>query len=113
MVDFLVEKSSEDAYTDVIGLKSYAAFFYGARMPEDVNNPRFKAWASRTYPDVATFDAIKWRSAYGKWLREGDIDKPVWMVTNARKQEQFSKMPGFQSAGNKNGFYFFYRAPQP
>ena len=113
MIDFLDEKSREDVYTDVIGLKSYAQLFYGKRTPKDVNNPRFKAWAARTYPDVAEFDAIKWRSAYGKWLREGDIDKPVWMVTNARKQQLFIGMPGFEPRGNKNGFYFFYRAPQP
>ncbi len=113
MVDFFIDKSDEDCYTDVAGYKSYAHLFYGARTAEDVNNPIFLQWLANQGLDLQELTAIESRNAYGRWLLTGNIDKPAYFVTNIRKAGQFKDKAGLIPIEEKNGFYFFMRKPIP
>lgn len=108
MVDFFEEKSEEDAYKEVIGLKSYAHLFYGERQPSDNSNPLFIDWMHQQYPaDVYTAADI--RGNFTQWLLKGNIDKPAYFVTTVRKSKQYEQMPELELIGSKNGYVFFKR----
>ncbi len=111
MVDFLMDKSDEDCYTDIAGFKSYAHLFYGERKYDDVHNPVFTAWLKNQKPDTENITAIEYRQLYSRWLVEGDIDKPVYLITNARKKHYLDMHNDLEMIGNENGFYFYLRKP--
>ena len=106
MVDFLVEKSREDCYLDVIGYKSYAHLFYGARKPEDNKNEAFLSWLEVHHPNTKE-DPIAMRKYFSEWLLLGNTDKPVYFVTNVRKAENYKDQPQLIFLEQKNGFVFF------
>lgn len=110
MVDFFMDKSSEDCYTDVLGFKSYAQLFYGERKPGDNKNPVFVHWLKEEHP-AEKYSAVDYRKYYGEWLLNGNIDKPVYFVANARKAPQFQNLPQLSRLYDKNGFVFFKRVP--
>lgn len=112
MVDFFIEKSQEDCYTDIAGFKSYAHLFYGRRSQEDVNNPIFLQWARSRGMATTAATAMEYRNAYSMWLLEGNIDKPVYFVSNTRKAPQFDARPQLQRIGSRNGYYFYKREPE-
>ena len=112
MVDFFVEKSTVDCYTDIAGFKSYAHLFYGKRKQSDVNNPVFLKWVSAQGMQKNALTAMEFRQAYSRWLLEGNIDKPAYFVSNTRKAPQYDAKPQLKRIGSKNGFYFYVREPQ-
>jgi len=108
MVDFLIDKSDEDCYKEVVGLKSYAHLFYGARKQSDIGNPIFIAWMKNQHPAEA-YTAADYRRYFTEWLLTGNIDKPAYFVTTVRKSAQYEKMPALELLGSKNGYVFFKR----
>jgi len=106
MVDFLVENSSKDCYQDVIGYKSYAHLFYGARKPGDNKNPVFLNWMKDFHPDIKE-DPMLMRKYFSEWLLTGNTDKPVYFVTNVRKAQNYKDKPQLILLGQKNGFVFY------
>ena len=71
------------------GYKSYAHLFYTQKPPVDNEN----------YYDKS-------------WLYEGNIDRPVYVVTKINKAKDFENHPNFKEVGRKNGFVFFKREPK-
>ncbi len=106
MIDFFVKNSTEDCYQDVLGYKSYSHLFYGARKPEDINNPLFLNWMKEFHPDVKE-DPMAVRKYFSEWLLTGNTDKPVYFVTNVRKAENYIDQPQLILLEQKNGFVFF------
>lgn len=111
MVDFFEEKSDEDAYREVIGLKSYAHLYYGKRQPNDNGNPLFINWMQKQYP-ASSYTAADYRKNFTQWLIYGDIDKPVYFATTVRKADQYKKLNQLQLLSERNGYVFFKRMPQ-
>ena len=111
MVDFFESKSNEDAYKEVVGFKSYAHLFYGERKPSDNTNPVFKAWLQKMHP-AENYTAADYRRLFTEWLVNGNIDKPVYFVTNVRKSPIYEKQPQMELIERKNGYVFFKRMPQ-
>ncbi len=108
MVDFLLDKSDENCYTDVIGFKSYAHLFYGKRKPSDNRSPQFLQWLHTQHPAVE-YTSVEYRKYFSEWLLSGNTDKICYFVTNARKAGQFQTLPQLEQIGEKNGFVFFKR----
>ncbi|MEZ5013077.1 MAG: glycosyltransferase family 39 protein [Chitinophagales bacterium] len=112
MIDFLIDKSTEDCYTDVQGQKSYAPGFYGKHTPGIHDAPAFRSWLHAEHPE-AEDDPQLLRKQFSVWLQYGDIDKTAYIITNVRKKEHYMDSPQMEYIGNKNGFYFFKREPAP
>ncbi len=114
MVTFLKEQSKNDVYLNVIGFKSYAQYYYGAKQPEDLSSKEFekvlmqyKLDHNRTTIPPADFNLLE----YG-WHLNGNIDKPVLFVARARKSEKIkSQHPQLKQIGSSGGFVFFRREP--
>lgn len=92
-IHFFEEKSTEDAFLMVDGYKSYAHLFYGRIQPFP-------------HPEIPPEER-------GAWMARGPIDRPVYLVTKARRSEapDFSDVwfPEFEILGRKGGFDFFLR----
>lgn len=88
-IEFFKERQGEKAYVVTHGYKSYAHLFYTQKPPVDNEN----------YYDKS-------------WLYEGNIDRPVYVVTKINKAKDFENHPNFKEVGRKNGFVFFKREPK-
>lgn len=84
-IGFLKSIQTEDAYASSYGFKSYAPYFYGQ---VGLDN-----------------DA---RSSDVRWLIEGDIDKPVYLVAN-KPDTELSRNPAFKLIKSRGGFYIYKR----
>jgi len=85
-IEFLKSKQSEDVYLSSYGFKSYATYFYGKVRPE----------RNEQASDI-------------RWLIEGNIDKPAFLVTN-KPDTELSQNPSFQLIHSKGGFYIYTRS---
>ncbi len=47
-----------------------------------------------------------------EWLREGNIDKPVYAIVKNTKKEEMAKYTQFSLVKEENGFAFYLRLPQ-
>lgn len=111
MIDFLEEKSQESCYTEIIGFKSYAHLFYGERKMADTQHPLFMKWIHEQHPDTTALTAMDYRRLYGQWLMYGEIDKPAYLITNARKKDFLEVRTDISLVEAKNGYYFYVRKP--
>ena len=111
MIDFLEEKSQESCYTEIIGFKSYAHLFYGQRKLEDTTNPLYMKWIKEQHPDTTVLTPLDYRKLYGQWLMYGEIDKPAYLITNARKKDFLEVRTDISLVESKNGYYFYVRQP--
>jgi len=86
-VEFFSSVSTEDAYLETVGYKSYTHLFYGKI--KDNENPASKD---------------------EKWLLTGDIDKNVYFsIKNTGKEKFMTAYPDLKLLYEKNGFAFFMR----
>lgn len=89
VIEFFKEHKDEDAYMYTF-YKSYAMLFYGERLPGK---------------SPSEFN--------GRYLTQGDIDKPVYMVLRIdKKQEILPKYPDVKILYEKNGYVFCIRHPK-
>jgi hypothetical protein len=92
-VNFLREKSGEDAYFMVDGFKSYAHYFYGKTQPFP-------------HPEIP-------KEERGAWLARGPADKPVYLVTKGLRSQipHFHQawFPDFELIRREGGYEFFVR----
>lgn len=86
-IEFYEKHSSEDAYIQTIGFKSYAQYFYGKVKP-------FNKKASDE-----------------SWLLSGNIDKPVYLVMKLDNMKDHVN-PELKELYRKGGFVFFKRDPK-
>lgn len=86
-IDFLKSVSTEDAYIETLGFKSYAHFFYGKRKP-----------------------GLREESRSKSWLMTGNVDKKVYVILKADKKEKLLKQyPLLRILYEKNGYVFCIR----
>jgi phosphoglycerol transferase MdoB-like AlkP superfamily enzyme len=85
-VEFYESKVQEDCYIITHGYKSYAHLFYAKKRP---------------VTDERSYDK--------EWLLQGEVDKPVYIVTKIHKTEQLENLPTLKELYRKNGFVFYQR----
>ncbi|NRA49842.1 MAG: glycosyltransferase family 39 protein, partial [Phaeodactylibacter sp.] len=90
-VEFFKTHASEDAHYLVTGYKSYVHLFYA----------RPQASGEACFKNEACTDV----------LLNGDIDKPVYLVTKVHKADDHRANPNLELIEEKNGFVFFRRLP--
>lgn len=84
-IEFLKSVQTEDVYISSYGFKSYAPYFYG--------------WVKQDKDP---------RSSDVRWLIEGEIDKPVYLVTN-KPDTELSRNNAFTLVKARGGFYIYRR----
>jgi len=84
-IEFYESMQGKDAYVEAAGFKSFAPLFYTKKKPG--YNPE---------------------SLNEDWLRNGNIDKPVYYVTKITNKE-FENNPKIHLIYSKNGFCFYKR----
>jgi hypothetical protein len=89
-INFYKSISGQDAYVTTIGFYSYAPYFYFRKLP------------------VGNIE-----SSNKEWLLNGEIDKPVFIVTKSTAKSQFDKHPDCTFIKKEGGFLFYYRLPHP
>ncbi len=85
-IEFYKTKANEDCYVITHGFKSYGHLFYTQKK---------KVTNSESYNK--------------QWLLEGNVDKPVYLVTKINKADELKIYPQLQELYRKNGFVFFKR----
>lgn len=84
-ISFLKSVQNEDVYISSYGFKSYAPYFYGRVGP--TKHPK----------------ALDMR-----WLIEGEIDKPVYLIAN-KPDTELSRNSAFKMVKANGGFYIYRR----
>ena len=84
-IDFLKTLHDEDVYISTYDFKSYATYFYAKAKP--AQNPKAS--------DI-------------RWLIDGNIDKPVYLVSKNPSTE-LKLNPSFKMVLAKGGFYIYKR----
>jgi len=87
-IEFYEKMQGKDVYIHTFRFKSYADYFYARKMP--VKNEK---------------------ALDGKWLLEGDIDKPVYFVTKVNKMKHLKPYDDIKFQYQKGGFAFYLRQP--
>jgi len=87
-INFYKSISGQDAYATTIDFYSYAPFFYFQSKPGE-NSERSNK----------------------EWLLNGDIDKPVYIVTKATSMSKFVDRTDCRFIKVEGGFAFYYREP--
>ena len=88
-IEFFEERQGEDCYIYPVYYKSYAHYFYSARLPQNNN-------------------------ADQAWLMTGQLDKPCYLVTHDDPSDVAyicTTSPDAVKLYSKNGFAFFVRRP--
>lgn len=89
-INFYKSISGQDAYVTTIGFYSYAPYFYFRKLPGG-----------------------NIESSNKEWLLNGEIDKPVFIVTKSTAKSLFDKHPDCIFIKKEGGFLFYYRLPHP
>src|ERR1035437_1793330 len=89
-INFYKSISGQDAYVTTIGFYSYAPYFYFGKMPGG-----------------------NIESSNKDWLLNGEIDKPVYIVTKSTPKSQFDKRLDCVFLKQEGGFRFYCRIPTP
>ena len=87
-INFFKSIAGKDVYATTIGYFSYANYFYFEKMPGGKSDSENK-----------------------EWLLNGNIDKPVYMVTKSTEKSQMDKHPDCQFIRQEGGFLFYLRMP--
>ncbi len=85
-IEFFKELKGQDVYVNVIGYKSYAHYFY--------------------------FEQPMISDSYKKeldWQLNGEIDKPVYLVTRIDRLHEVESLPQLKEVKRKGGFVLFVR----
>lgn len=114
-ISFFEEAASKGYYSEVLGHKSYAPFFYGQRQPGITKNPLYVEWRKQQSPDflkeLGTRSENETR-LQREWMLNGVIDKPVYFVCkNTRAEEVRKDHPNLQEVRRAGGFVLFLRMP--
>lgn len=88
-INFYKSISGQDVYVTTIGFYSYAPYFYFRKMPE-----------------------AKTESSDKEWLLNGDIDKPVYIVTQSTKRNLLDNHSDCKLIKQEGGFLFYLRLPK-
>ena len=88
-INFYKSISGQDVYVTTIGYYSYAPYFYFRKMP-----------------------GANIESSNKEWLLNGEIDKPVYIVTQSTKKILLDKHPDCTFIKQEGGFLFYYRLPK-
>ncbi len=85
----------KDVYLNVLGFKSYAHLFYSQK--------QFKHSAKAIGMS---------QDDYEKWLKEGDINKPVYFVCKIQDKDDYKDLPNIELIKSEGGFAFYKRLPK-
>ena len=85
-ITFFKSKVNEKCYVITDGYKSYGHLFYTKKPP-----------------------VTDERSFQKDWLLQGDVDRPVYVVTKIHKADNLRAFDTLEEIGSKNGFVFFKR----
>ena len=88
-INFYKSISGQDVYVTTVGFYSYAPYFYFRKMPGG-----------------------NIQSSNKEWLLNGEIDKPVYIVSKSTSKVMFDKHPDCRFIKQEGGFLFYYRMPQ-
>jgi hypothetical protein len=88
-INFYKSISGQDVYVTTIDFYSYAPFFYFQTKPGENSDRSNK-----------------------EWLLNGDIDKPVYIVTKATSRSKFVNRSDCRFIKQEGGFAFYYREPK-
>ena len=87
-INFYKSISGQDVYVTSVGFYSYAPYFYFQKMPGG-----------------------NIESSKKEWLLNGEIDKPVYIVTKSTAKNLFDKHPDCRLIKQEGGFLFYCRLP--
>ncbi len=87
-INFYKSISGQDVYVTSVGFYSYAPYFYFQKMPGGNTE-----------------------SSKKEWLLNGEIDKPVYIVTKSTAKNLFDKHPDCRLIKQEGGFLFYCRLP--
>jgi hypothetical protein len=88
VIDFLKSISNQDVYVTTSGFYSYAPFFYFGTKPDGKSERSDK-----------------------DWLINGNIDKPVYIITKPAYRNLFNKRADCRFLKQEGGYLFYYREP--
>ena len=86
-IEFFKELRGQDVYVNVIGYKSYAHYFYFRQNPMESHQKTLE------------------------WQLNGDIDKPVYLVTRIDRLAETANYPELKEVKRSGGFILLVRNP--
>jgi 4-amino-4-deoxy-L-arabinose transferase-like glycosyltransferase len=95
-INFFKSIAGKDVYATTIGYFSYANYFYFGKMP---------GGKSESDEEGLSDDEKK------EWFLNGNIDKPVYMVTKSTEKSLMDKHPDCKFIKQEGGFLFYLRMP--
>ena len=93
-VEFYRGLSGQQCYLKTLGFKSYAAYFYMDKRPDQS-------------PPAGVMSSEEFES----WLLEGDIDRPAYFVCKIQDVAKYAQHVKKKEIARRNGFVFFRRDP--
>jgi hypothetical protein len=93
-LSFYESLKGQNCYVDVQGFKSYAHLFYSDKQPSANESPLFKTYLAAH--DTAALHQHKLPpketdQIYSNWLREGAVDRPVFIVCKNTHAKEFQE----------------------
>lgn len=118
VIEFYKSIEKEDCYIDVYKYKSYAHYFYAKVKPlseEDALYQQKKTILNELGVESRIELDEEGRKSYSakemQWYLSGDVDKPVYLISQPRKAKEIQDTPGFELVQNTGGYYVFKRIP--
>ncbi|MDX2174364.1 MAG: glycosyltransferase family 39 protein [Bacteroidota bacterium] len=114
-VEFYQTCAAKKCYVETHLFKSYAYLFYSNRLPSDYQNPQqLKDIEAFLIEDEKLGNSryTSYSKANGSWMKNGLIDRPVYMVAKIQDEKSMFTNLEFKKLYSKNGFSFFERLPK-
>ena len=114
-IRFFKEAAKQNVYSESLGYKSYAQFFYGRRQPGIAQNPLYLKWraaqsAGFLEPQGAASVSENEIRLQREWMLRGEIDRPAWFACrNTAAEEMRKAYPHLKEVRREGGFVFFAR----
>ncbi|MBO6517650.1 MAG: glycosyltransferase family 39 protein [Bacteroidia bacterium] len=118
IIGFYKTIDQEDCYVDVYKFKSYAHYYYTGVKPltssdklYDVKRDILDSLGANTRLELNEEGRKEYSNREMEWYLSGNIDKPVYLVSQPRKRHELEAKKGFNKVFDQGGYTVFVRKP--
>lgn len=116
IIDFYKSIQDENCYVDVYKFKSYAHYFYTQIEPlkatdglQKIRNNKLVEMNVQSRIELNESQRKEYSNHEMQWMLTGEIDKPVYLISQPRKASELAETPGFELIQNTGGYWVYRR----
>lgn len=116
VIDFYKSIQDENCYVDVYKFKSYAHYFYTQIEPlkatdglQKIRNNKLVEMNVQSRIELNESQRKEYSNHEMQWMLTGEIDKPVYLISQPRKASELAETPGFELIQNTGGYWVYRR----